>query len=113
MSQEENAGRVSIPLQRELDVVIKWKNARAVIRQLRNNEWDFRCNSISDDFLTATRKGRELWIGTQGAWFLDVDKSNAFGLLLRHYVYWAAAYWKQKECRKKKWLRKTPKLYED
>lgn len=91
---------------------IRWKNASAVVKQLKNNEWSFRYNDIENDFLTATRNGRELWLGN-GSFWCDVDKSNSFGLLLRHYVYWRAAYWKLRMERKNRKNVKLKILYED
>jgi len=69
---------------------LKWKNANAVIDQLNNNEWRFKYNEHSQRYLTAYRKGRELWIGSSGAWFLTVDSKNVFGHVLKHYVWWMA-----------------------
>jgi len=112
MSDNTEAGRVSIPLERELGVVIKWKNARAVIKQLRNNEWAFNFNEIENDYLTAKRNERRLWLGN-GAFFCDVDDANAFGYLFRHYVWWSAAYWKLREVRKKLGFTQIPRLYKD
>jgi len=74
----------------------RWKNARAVISQIRNGEWKFRFNPYTRGCCTATRKGVELWVGN-GGFFLDVGHSNVFGLIFRHYVWWAAARKARKE----------------
>jgi hypothetical protein len=66
------------------------KNANAVIAQLRAGEWEFRFNDLAGKCFTARRKGRLLWVG-DGGFFCDVNEKNAFGLLLRHYVWWMAA----------------------
>lgn len=69
----------------------RFQNARAVIRQIKNGEWEFRFNELVGHCCTAHRNGRELWV-SNGGFFTDVDRSNAFGLLFRHYVWWAAAW---------------------
>jgi len=88
------------------------RNANAVIAQLQAGEWEFKYNNLSNKCCIAYRNGNELWVGN-GAWFCDVDDKNAFGLLLRHYVWWRAAAWKTREAnrnfRKKK---RIPTLYD-
>jgi len=92
--------------------VSKFKNAKIVIQQLRNGEWEFRYNSLCGHCCTADREGRELWV-SNGAWFVDVDDSNAFGLIFRHWIWWAAArkarYQADKRLRPES---NVPKLYE-
>lgn len=68
----------------------RYQNARAVVQQIRNGEWAFQYNSLCDLCCVAHRGEREMWVGN-GGFFLDVDHSNAFGLIFRHYVWWAAA----------------------
>lgn len=71
------------------------RNARAVIEQIRAGEWDFQYNPLTRSCCTATRGGRELWVGN-GAFFCDLRYGEpAFGLILRHWVWHAAA---RKEC---------------
>ena len=67
-----------------------FKNAKAVIEQIRNGEWEFLYNPLSQKHCRAEREGRVLWI-SNGSWYCDVDDCNAFGLLFRHWVWWAAA----------------------
>lgn len=68
----------------------RWRNAKAVARQIRNNEWKFYYNNIEKICCTARRNDHELWVAN-GGFFCDVDNKNAFGFLFRHYVWWAAA----------------------
>ena len=73
----------------------RYRNARAVIAQIRAGEWDFQYNSLNSSCCKATRGGRELWVGN-GAFFCDLLYGEpAFGLILRHWVWYAAA---RKEC---------------
>lgn len=92
----------------------QFKNARAVIEQLNNNEWIFDFNSLSEHCCRANRKERELWVAN-GAFFCDVDEKNCFGLIFRHYVWWAAARAKTRAANKKfrgELDDKIPVLYE-
>jgi hypothetical protein len=71
------------------------RNARAVIAQIRAGEWEFQYNHMAQCCCTAIRDGRELWVGN-GAFFCDMRYGEpAFGLILRHWVWHAAA---RKEC---------------
>ena len=71
------------------------RNARAVIEQIRAGKWDFQYNPLARCCCTATRGGWELWVGN-GAFFCDLRYGEpAFGLILRHWVWHAAA---RKEC---------------
>lgn len=67
---------------------IRWKNARAAVRQLKAGEWEFKFNPMSNCCCTAQRGENEMWV-TNGPFFCDVNEHNAFGLILRHYVWWA------------------------
>lgn len=100
-----------------------WKNAQAVIKQIKNGEWILRWNPISNEHLTAKRvnghsscEKDELWLGN-GGFFVDVNNKNAFGLLFRHYVWWAAARkFKARADRKHQktsWKEKTVYLYKE
>jgi hypothetical protein len=77
-----------------------YKNAKTCIAQIKRGEWTPRWNSLSEKFLTAHRNGMELWIGN-GAWFVDIDEKNYFGLLFRHWV-WHAAAWRLHRVKAKK-----------
>lgn len=90
------------------------KNANAVIAQLKAGEWDFKYNELCNQCCTASRNGHKLWV-SNGAWFCDVDEANAFGLLLRHYVWWRAAVWATMAANRryrKKDIERIPKLYD-
>lgn len=68
-----------------------WHNARTVVQQIKKGEWVPRFNPLNGSHLVAERDGLALWIGN-GCWFCDMYQSNpAFGLVFRHYVWWAAA----------------------
>lgn len=68
----------------------RFRNARAVIAQIRAGEWKFHYNPIARRCLTATRGGKVLWVGN-GPFFCDMrDGEPAFGLILRHWVWYAA-----------------------
>lgn len=74
---------------------LQFTNARKAVRQIKEGEWA--PGYFGDDgCYTAYRNGHRLWIGS-GAFFCDVDAVNdvkcrpAFGLIFRHYVWWAAA----------------------
>lgn len=72
---------------------IRHTNAKTAIEQIRNGEWKPRYNNISMRHLTARKDGMELWLGN-GAWFCEIHKQGEagyFGLVWRHWVYWAAA----------------------
>ena len=92
-----------------MKIVKQWRNARAVVKQLNNNEWKFTVYGGVNDPLGASSKqkvysadrGRNnLWVAN-GAWCCDVNEANSFGLILRHYVWHAAAGRKKKEALKK------------
>jgi hypothetical protein len=74
-----------------------WKNCKAVIKQINNNEWKPRLNPLTQSCLTAHRDGRELWLGN-GSFFCDVDDGNVFGYILRHYVYHKATKKLKRKC---------------
>lgn len=68
----------------------QWRNARAVSKQLQGGEWEFRYNELCGHCCTARRNDLELWVGS-GAWFCEIRGTDAFGLIFRHYVWYAAA----------------------
>jgi hypothetical protein len=72
--------------------ITRYKNAKTVIQQLKNNEWEFKYNSLSGHCLTTHRDGLKLWVGN-GSWFceIEIESSNSFGLFWRHYVWLFAA----------------------
>lgn len=80
--------------------------ARAVVKQLRNNEWEFKWNSLTGSYLTAERNGKSLWVGNiyAGGWFCDAeDGCNLFGYFWRHYVaYFGVVPAKRKAIKSKK-----------
>tara|TARA_R100000951_G_scaffold22085_1_gene18337 strand:- start:2675 stop:2974 length:300 start_codon:yes stop_codon:yes gene_type:complete len=83
------------------DFYRQWLNAKYVVEQLKNDEWVFRYNSLSDKCCTAKRNDVELWVAN-GAWFCVIKTDpKAFGLIFRHYVWWAAARRKTKEANNK------------
>lgn len=67
-----------------------YRNAKVCIAQMRRGEWLPRWNPISHTYITAWRSGHELWIGS-GGWFVQIDGTDYFGLLFRHWVWWAGA----------------------
>ncbi len=75
---------------------LRFKNAKTVIRQIKNGEWIPRMNGIDRSHYTAHRDGHILWMAN-GAFFCDLkdrdsyDDLMAFGLIWRHWVWWAAA----------------------
>ncbi|MFP1844429.1 hypothetical protein ACLEDU_02480 [Lonsdalea quercina] len=75
---------------------LRFRNARKVIKQIRSGEWSS-TGIDSGNVYSACRDGREIWL-SNGAFFCDlVDPSDrttslmAFGLVWRHWVWWAAA----------------------
>nr|DAU58072.1 MAG TPA: hypothetical protein [Caudoviricetes sp.] len=78
------------------DFLARLHNARNVVEQIKRGEWEPIINSHCEEALTAKRDGYRLWLGN-GPFFCDVEEFNgvkckpAFGLLLRHYVWYAAA----------------------
>ena len=95
---------------------LRFINAKNVIRQIRNDEWIPRWNEHCDAHLTAFRGEYRLWLGN-GASFCEVtfqDKDSepgAFGLIWRHWVWWAAARKLKSDAdRKKQSMREIPKL---
>lgn len=69
--------------------VRQYRNAKACIAQIKRGEWKPLYNPISKRHLCASRNGLELWVGN-GAWFCEIN-GGYFGLLWRHWVWWAAA----------------------
>jgi hypothetical protein len=74
------------------DFITRYKNARVVVKQIKQGEWVCHYNSINGKCYIAKRKGVELWIGN-GAFFCEIRdvEPSSFGLIFRHYVWWAAA----------------------
>lgn len=76
--------------------ILKFKNAKAVVRQIQSGEWDAIVNVIGGEIYTAERNGYRLWLAN-GPFFCEIDEFNgekcapAFGLVWRHYVWWMAA----------------------
>jgi hypothetical protein len=74
--------------------ITRFYNAKTVIQQIRNGEWE-PCLWSTDlnMYLAAKRDGLELWIGN-GPFFCEIEKKEGtlpyFGLFWRHWVYWAA-----------------------
>lgn len=93
-----------------MEIVERWKNSRAVIGQIRAGEWVPLWNRLDCSYITAERDGKALWLGN-GPFFCDVSNLNAFGLLLRHYVWYAAARKLVKDATKKRNHKGTPVLY--
>ena len=69
---------------------LHWANARTAIDQLKRGEWEFCYNPLTKHCCVAHRGELELWVGN-GAFFCDINGKNAFGFILRHWVWWAAA----------------------
>ena len=75
---------------------LQFNNARNAVRQIKDGEWIPRYNSIDREHYSAYRNGHKLWLAN-GAFFCEIDEVNefrckpAFGLIFRHYVWWAAA----------------------
>lgn len=84
-------------------------NARTVVAQLKRGEWEFRYNPFTRHCCTAHRGKLELWVGN-GAFFCDIRNKNAFGLILRHWVWWAAARKGRKLEDRKNWRAEVPDL---
>lgn len=83
-----------------LPIVIRFKNARKAIEQIKNGEWVPRPNSMMRGVVTAYNKEGSLvlWLGN-GPFWCDINRAglseresnNCFGLFWRHWVWWAAA----------------------
>lgn len=84
-------------------------NARTVVAQLKRGEWEFRYNPLTRHCCTAHRGELELWVGN-GALFCDICGKNAFGPILRHWVWWAAARKGRKMEDIKNWRAEVPDL---
>lgn len=72
--------------------IVRFKNAQKVIAQIKNGKWKPRWDSIRKAHLTANRGELELWLGN-GSFFCEIIDKNRqpyFGLIWRHYVWWAA-----------------------
>jgi hypothetical protein len=66
-----------------------YKNAKTCIAQIKRGEWVPRWNPLSGKYITAGRGDMRLWLAN-GPWFTDIDEKNYFGLLFRHWVWFAA-----------------------
>ena len=92
-------------------VVLRFNNARTVIQQIRRGEWEVEPDGNTDTVYAAARCGYRLWLAN-GTFFCEVtefygDKCKpAFGLLWRHYVWFAAARKLKKQAERE---RRTPK----
>lgn len=73
-----------------MSFIHNYKNARAVVEQIRRGEWVPRYNPLANDFLIAEKDGYELWLAN-GSFFCDINDVNIFGYIFRHYVYYAAS----------------------
>lgn len=66
-----------------------YQRAKKVIQQFKNNEWKFQYNKHSREALTADRGSLVMWCGN-GGFFTNIrNDKNTFGMILRHWVYWA------------------------
>lgn len=83
-----------------MSFIHNYKNARAVVEQIRRGEWVPRYNPLSNDFLIAEKDGYELWLAN-GSFFCDINHDNSFGYIFRHYVYYAASRKLRSEAKKK------------
>lgn len=85
------------------DFIIRYKNAKFVIEEIRQGKWKPQLNSGCGRHLVAThilykkefRRGEELWLAN-GPFFLTINAPHQkhqcpFGLFWRHWVWWAAA----------------------
>ena len=81
-----------------MKLIHNYKNAKAVIQQIKNNEWDFEISDYSERCYFGKKDGLQLWV-SNGGFFCDIHKlniagsieTNAFGYLFRHWVWFAAA----------------------
>lgn len=79
-----------------LKTFIHFKNARKVVSQIRSGEWDAGVCLIDGEVYGTRLNGYKLWLAN-GPFFCDIkwyqyeNCQPAFGLLFRHYVWWAAA----------------------
>lgn len=64
-------------------------NAKTCIAQIKRGEWIPNWNPLHNAYLAAYRGGMRLWIAN-GSFFTDIDDKNYFGLLFRHWVWFAA-----------------------
>lgn len=82
-----------------------FRNARKAIQQIKEGKWVPRWNDLDKTCLTAEQGNLTLWLGN-GPFFCDINNANYFGLLWRHWVWWAAARQLKRSCE----LRNKPKL---
>ncbi len=71
------------------EFIENFKVSHAVVKQLRNDEWDFKWNSRAGCYCVAERNNKELWVSNIVllGWFTDsYPKTNLFGYFWRHYV---------------------------
>lgn len=80
------------------DFAQRFRNARCAIQQIRAGEWTPRFNPLGGENYAALRGDMKLWIGN-GAFFCEITTNEQgdpavgryFGLVWRHWVWWAAA----------------------
>ena len=106
-------GKMMLARQR---AILRFSNAKNAISQIRNNEWIPNWSDRYNQHLSASREGHRLWLGN-GAFFCEAtladkdDAPGAFGLIWRHWVWWAAARkFKNDADRERKLKREIPKL---
>lgn len=91
----------------------QFRNAQVCIAQIRRGEWTPRYNDIALSHLVARGpRRREMWIAN-GPFFCDVevDGRSCFGLIFRHWVWWAAARKLKRDADRA--VNKTPVLEDD
>lgn len=93
-----------------MSFIHNYKNARAVVEQIKRGEWLPRYNPLVNDFLTAEKDGDELWLAN-GSFFCDVNGENSFGYIFRHYVYYAGSSKLRSEALKSRKKKTRIKLY--
>ena len=71
-------------------LIHNYKNAKKVIEQIKNGEWNFNNVYDGEACCTAQKDGLTLWVGS-GGWYCEIKNKKAFGLLFRHWVWHAAA----------------------
>ena len=78
--------------------------AKRVINEIKNGEWKAEYNPLGECCYIALRHSEILWLGDgTGPWFCDITTPaykgvNAFGLLLRHWVWHCGAKQLKREC---------------
>jgi len=95
---------------------LRFRNAKKVINQIKAGEWVPVIDEKSNIYYAAHTDGHMLWLAN-GAYFCDLRHPDslvdlkAFGLIFRHWVWWAAARNLKAEAEKKILVKyKTPHL---